>query len=60
MIKRILFTYLILAMLPFLGIFMQDKNGNDFWYKYPYIIGTYSIASIYIVYYYKKYYDKFF
>jgi hypothetical protein len=27
---------------------MEDKNSNDYWFKYPYIIITYSLGLFFL------------
>jgi hypothetical protein len=42
--KRIFAISLLTTFLCILGIFMENKNGNDYWFKYPYIFITYSLG----------------
>lgn len=45
--KKIITILIIAHFLPILGVFMEDVNGNDKWYKYIYVVVVY-IASIYV------------
>ena len=53
--KKIIFIILIVHTLPMLGVFMEDNQGNDKWYKYPYILGVYILGLIYFIRKYDKY-----
>ena len=48
-VKLSIVVLIIAHLLPMLGIFMENM-----WYKYPYILGAYSIGLLYFVHLYKK------
>jgi len=53
--KRIIAIVIIVHLLPMLGIFMEDVNGNDKWYKYIYVLETYIVGSYMFI----RQYDRF-
>jgi len=46
--KKIFVISILTSFLCILGVFMEDKNGNDYWFKYPYIFTTYSLGMIFL------------
>ena len=56
--KKIIFIVIIIHLLPILGIFMEDNNGNDKWYKYIYILGVYIIGLFYFIFKYNKFLEN--
>jgi hypothetical protein len=46
--KKIFAISILISFLCILGVFMEDKNGNDYWFKYPYIFTTYSLGMFFL------------
>ena len=53
--KRIILIVIVVHLLPMLGVFMEDSNGNDKWYKYIYVLGIYVLGLVYFLCEYNKY-----